>query len=70
MLADLACRVAETTIGNAGHHHASGASPIVLPTFVTESSLVLSRHKAYGNPGVYLTFFREITQACDRAAGP
>ena len=43
---------------------------VPLPTFVTESSLVLSRHKAYGNLGVYLTFFREITQVCDRAAGP
>ena len=42
----------------------------MLPTFVTESPLVLSRHKAYGNLGVYLTFFGEITQACDHAAGP
>jgi|ERR1043166_8272878 hypothetical protein len=33
---------AKTTIGNAGHHHAGGASPIVLPTCVTEISMVLS----------------------------
>ena len=56
MLADLACRVAEMTIGNTGHHHAGGASPIVLPTFVTESSLVLSGTRITETLGFALRF--------------